>query len=143
MFRGLLFKAELLKPVLEIKKNVTKTFPGVKALDDVCLSIYEGEIHTLLGENGAGKSTLMNVLNGLYKPDKGKIYIDGKHKIFMSPKDSIKAKIGMVHQHFMLVKNHTVLENILLSVEGLKSIFNKKKLSASRWRISSSASIWI
>ncbi len=85
-------------------KNVTKTFPGVKALDDVCLSIYEGEIHTLLGENGAGKSTLMNVLNGLYKPDKGKIYIDGKHKIFMSPKDSIKAKIGMVHQHFMLVK---------------------------------------
>jgi len=116
-----------LKPVLEIK-NVTKTFPGVKALDGVCLSIYEGEIHTLLGENGAGKSTLMNVLNGLYKPDSGEIFIDGKHNIFMSPKDSIKAKIGMVHQHFMLVKNHTVLENILLSVEGLKSIFNKKAI---------------
>jgi len=118
-----------LKPILEIK-NVTKTFPGVKALDNVCLSIYAGEIHTLLGENGAGKSTLMNVLNGLYKPDSGQIIIDGKQNIFMSPRDSIKAGIGMVHQHFKLVRNHSVLENILLSVEGLKSFFNKKVIRA-------------
>lgn len=105
-----------------------KTFPGVKALDNVSLSIYEGEIHTLLGENGAGKSTLMNVLNGLYQPDSGQILIDGKENIFQSPKDSIKAGIGMVHQHFMLVRNHSVLENILLSVEGLKAFFNKKAI---------------
>lgn len=98
----------------------------MKALDNVSLSVYEGEIHTLLGENGAGKSTLMNVLNGLYKPDSGQLVIDGKPQLFNSPKDSIKAGIGMVHQHFMLVRNHSVLENILLSVEGLKSLFNKK-----------------
>lgn len=116
-----------MKPVLEIK-DIVKTFPGVKALDGVSLSIYEGEIHTLLGENGAGKSTLMNVLNGLYSPDSGKIVIDGKQTVFTSPKDSLKAGIGMVHQHFMLVRNHSVLENILLSVEGLKSIFNKKAI---------------
>jgi len=100
----------------------------VKALDNVSLSIYEGEIHTLLGENGAGKSTLMNVLNGLYQPDSGEIFIDGKENMFLSPKDSIKAGIGMVHQHFMLVRNHNVLENILLSVEGLKSVLNKKAI---------------
>ena len=116
-----------MKPVLQIE-NVVKTFPGVKALDGVSLNIYEGEIHTLLGENGAGKSTLMNVLNGLYQPDSGNLIIDGKHNIFTSPKDSLKASIGMVHQHFMLVRNHSVLENILLSVEGLKSLFNKKAI---------------
>ena len=84
-----------MKPVLEIKE-IVKTFPGVKALDGVSLSIYKGEIHTLLGENGAGKSTLMNVLNGLYNHDTGKILIDGKQTVFTSPKDSIKAGIGMV-----------------------------------------------
>lgn len=114
-----------MEPVLKIK-NIVKTFPGVKALDNVCLNIYKGEIHTLLGENGAGKSTLMNVLNGLYSPDTGDIEIDGQHNIFMSPKDSIRAGIGMVHQHFMLVRNHTVIENILLSVEGLSKILNRK-----------------
>jgi len=116
-----------LEPVLKIEK-IIKTFPGVKALDGVSLNIYEGEIHTLLGENGAGKSTLMNVLNGLYKPDSGKISVCGKETVFMSPKDSIKAGIGMVHQHFMLVRNHSVLENILLSVEGLSSVLNKKTI---------------
>jgi simple sugar transport system ATP-binding protein len=116
-----------LEPILQIT-DITKTFPGVKALDGVCLNIYQGEIHTLLGENGAGKSTLMNVLNGLYKPDSGHLYIDGKQNVFMSPKDSIRAGIGMVHQHFMLVRNHSVLENILLSVEGLRSFFNKNAI---------------
>ena len=118
-----------MEPILRIQ-NIVKTFPGVKALDGVNLNIHSGEIHTILGENGAGKSTLMNVLNGLYSPDSGQIIIDGKQHVFTSPKDSIKAGIGMVHQHFMLVKNHTVLENILLSVEGLSSFFSRKKLKA-------------
>jgi len=116
-----------MQPILKID-SIVKTFPGVKALDGVCLNIYEGEIHTLLGENGAGKSTLMNVLNGLYAPDSGDIVINGKQHIFSAPKDSIKAGIGMVHQHFMLVYNHSVLENILLSVEGLKSFFKKNTI---------------
>ncbi|TCK59859.1 ABC transporter ATP-binding protein [Seleniivibrio woodruffii] len=111
-------------------ESVVKTFPGVKALDGVCLNIFEGEIHTLLGENGAGKSTLMNVLNGLYSPDGGTLRINGQPHIFRSPKDSIKAGIGMVHQHFMLVYNHTVFENILLSVSDLSFWLNKKKLRA-------------
>jgi simple sugar transport system ATP-binding protein len=116
-----------LEPILKID-SIVKTFPGVKALDGVCLNIYEGEIHTLLGENGAGKSTLMNVLNGLYAPDSGELYINGKHNIFSSPKDSLKAGIGMVHQHFMLVYNHSVMENILLAVDGLKSLFKKSSI---------------
>jgi len=107
---------------------VVKTFPGVRALDGVCLNIYEGEIHTLLGENGAGKSTLMNVLNGLYSPDSGNIVIDGSPYIFKSPKDSIRAGIGMVHQHFMLVYSHTVFENILLAVEDIPFFFSRKRL---------------
>ncbi|WP_303851244.1 ABC transporter ATP-binding protein [Seleniivibrio woodruffii] len=109
-------------------ESVVKTFPGVKALDGVNLNIYQGEIHTLLGENGAGKSTLMNVLNGLYSPDSGTLRINGQPYVFRSPKDSIKAGIGMVHQHFMLVYNNTVFENILLAVSDLPFWLDKKKL---------------
>jgi simple sugar transport system ATP-binding protein len=118
-----------LEALLKVE-SVVKTFPGVKALDGVCLNIYQGEIHTLLGENGAGKSTLMNVLNGLYSPDSGNLIINGKTKVFRSPKDSIRAGIGMVHQHFMLVYNHTVFENILLSVSDLHFWLDKTKLRA-------------
>lgn len=118
-----------MKPILQIS-SVVKTFPGVKALDGVCLDIYEGEIHTLLGENGAGKSTLMNILNGLYAPDSGGIVINGKQHIFKSPKDSIKAGIGMVHQHFMLVRNHSVFENILLAVDDVPLFYSRKKLKS-------------
>ncbi|MFN2324208.1 MAG: ATP-binding cassette domain-containing protein, partial [Trueperaceae bacterium] len=76
-----------------------------------------GEIHALLGENGAGKSTLMNVLAGLYKPDAGIIQINGKTVNLVSPRDAIKAGIGMVHQHFMLVPSQTVTENVLLGLD--------------------------
>lgn len=116
-----------MEPILKVDR-IVKTFPGVKALDGVCLNVYPGEIHTLLGENGAGKSTLMNVLNGLYSPDSGEILIDGKRQVFGSPKDSLSAGIGMVHQHFMLIYSHTVFENILLAVGGLPFFLNRHKL---------------
>lgn len=111
--------------ILQIK-NIRKTFPGVVALDDVSFSVARGEIHTLLGENGAGKSTLMNVLTGLYHPDRGEITIAGKSVHFTSPRDSLSFGIGMVHQHFMLVPAHSVFENILLALENVPNFFNRK-----------------
>ena len=98
--------------------DITKQFPGVLANDKVNLELNAGEILALLGENGAGKSTLMKQLYGLYKPDSGQILINGKEQVFNSPTDAINAGIGMIHQHFMLVSNLTVRENISL---GLKS----------------------
>jgi len=98
--------------------DIVKTFPGVLANDKVCFDVNAGEVHTLLGENGAGKSTLMRQLYGLYQPDSGSIVIDGKPQNFHSPADAIKAGIGMIHQHFMLVPTLTVTENVAL---GLKS----------------------
>ncbi len=98
--------------------DITKRFPGVLANDQVNLEVNEGEILALLGENGAGKSTLMKQLYGLYKPDSGTIKINDEAVEFHSPTDAINAGIGMIHQHFMLVSNLTVLENIAL---GLKS----------------------
>jgi simple sugar transport system ATP-binding protein len=98
-------------------EGITKTFPGVLANDNINLSIYQGEIHAIVGENGAGKSTLMKILYGLYKPDKGNIYIKGKRVVFDSPKDAIENGIGMVHQHFMLIPPFSVIENIILGSE--------------------------
>ncbi|NPV57052.1 MAG: ABC transporter ATP-binding protein [Anaerolineae bacterium] len=95
-------------------KNIRKSFPGVIALDDVSLDIHRGEIHALLGENGAGKSTLMNVLCGLYHQDSGEIYFEGEKYEHNTPKNAIAHGIGMIHQHFMLIPNFTVLENIML-----------------------------
>lgn len=95
-------------------KNIRKSFPGVLALDDVNLDIEEGQIHALLGENGAGKSTLMNILYGLYHQDSGEIYFKGELYEENTPKNAIKNGIGMIHQHFMLIPNFTVLENIIL-----------------------------
>jgi len=108
-------------------ENIRKTFPGVVALDDVSFSVASGEIHTLLGENGAGKSTLMNVLTGLYHPDRGEIRINGEVVRFASPRDSLARGIGMVHQHFMLVPAHSVFENILLALDGVPNFFNRKQ----------------
>ncbi|MBF0280681.1 MAG: ABC transporter ATP-binding protein [SAR324 cluster bacterium] len=99
--------------VLELQ-NVSKVFPGVIANDHVNFTLRQGEIHTILGENGAGKSTLMNVIAGLYPPDGGDIFIDKKKVRFTNPRQAILHGIGMVHQHFMLVRNHTVTENIIL-----------------------------
>ena len=105
-------------------KGIVKRFPGVLASDHVDFDLREGEIHALLGENGAGKSTLMNVLAGLYKQDAGIIKIKGEQVEFSSPRDSINAGIGMVHQHFMLVPSQTVTENILLGLDEPRFIMN-------------------
>lgn len=101
--------------------NITKTFPGIIANDDVSIKLEKGEIHALLGENGAGKSTLMSILFGLYQPDKGIIKKDGEQVKINNPSDANKLGIGMVHQHFKLVENFTVLENIILGVETVKN----------------------
>jgi general nucleoside transport system ATP-binding protein len=95
-------------------KGITKIFGKVVANNNINIEINSGEIHALLGENGAGKSTLMNILSGIYIPDRGSIFISGKEVKFSSPKDAINSKIGMIHQHFKLVENMTSLENIML-----------------------------
>lgn len=102
-------------------QGVTKRFPGVLANDQVDFKLRKGEIHALLGENGAGKSTLMNILYGLYTPDGGKIFLDGKEITIHSPSDAILNGIGMVHQHFMLIPVMTVAENITLGQEVTKA----------------------
>lgn len=100
--------------------NITKEFPGIKANDNVTLQLKHGEIHALLGENGAGKSTLMSILFGLYQPSLGSIKIKGQEVEINNPNDANKYAIGMVHQHFKLVHNFTVLENIILGAEETK-----------------------
>ena len=105
-------------PVLELK-GITKIFPGVVANDNINLTLEKGEILALLGENGAGKSTLMNILYGLYKPDHGEIFVDGKKIEVSGPTDAIQAGIGMVHQHFMLIPVFTVTENVMLGQEAV------------------------
>ncbi|MBT3669565.1 MAG: ABC transporter ATP-binding protein [Chloroflexi bacterium] len=118
--------------VLELK-GITKRFPGVLANDNIDLTLKKGEIHALLGENGAGKSTLMNILYGLYQPNEGEIFIDGEKKIINSPLDSIKAGVGMVHQHFMLIPVFTVTENVMLGDEKLRGgVFLDRKVVAKR-----------
>lgn len=109
--------------------DISKRFGVVQALDKVSIHIERGEVLGLLGENGAGKTSLMNVLYGLYKPDGGDIFINGEKVNIKSPKDALRHKIAMVHQHFKLIPGFTVLENILLgSVKGLKT--NWKEHSA-------------
>jgi len=100
--------------------GITKVFPGIVANDDVTLQLKKGEIHALLGENGAGKSTLMSILFGLYQAEKGVIKKNGEEVRIHGPNDAKKLGIGMVHQHFKLVHNFTVLENIILGVETVK-----------------------
>ena len=107
--------------------NITKEFPGIVANDNITLRLKKGEIHALLGENGAGKSTLMSVLFGLYQPEKGQIYRDGKQVEIKNPNDATKLGIGMVHQHFKLVECFTILDNIILGAEDAKLGFVQKK----------------
>ncbi|WP_405543711.1 ABC transporter ATP-binding protein [Streptomyces phaeochromogenes] len=97
--------------------GITKRFPGVVANHDIHLSVRKGTVHALVGENGAGKSTLMKILYGMQKPDEGTIAVDGDQVTFSSPADAIARGIGMVHQHFMLADNLTVLENVVLGSE--------------------------
>ncbi len=107
-------------------KGITKRFPGVLANDDIDFSVGPGEIHALLGENGSGKSTLMSILAGLYRPDRGTILVRGREVWLRSPRDAIRYGIGMVHQHFKLVDNFTVTENIILG-HGRTPLFHNLK----------------
>ncbi len=99
-------------------RDITKSFGSVKANDRVWLDIYRGEILALLGENGSGKTTLMNMLSGIYFPDEGQIFIDGREVVIRSPKDAFSLGIGMIHQHFKLVDVLTAAENIVLGLPG-------------------------
>ncbi|MGY1988605.1 ABC transporter ATP-binding protein [Blastococcus sp. SYSU DS0669] len=101
-------------------RGITKRFPGVVANKDIELAVRRGEVHAIVGENGAGKSTLMKTLYGEHRPDEGTILVDGRPVQFRSPADAIAAGIGMVHQHFMLADNFTVLENVVLGSEPTK-----------------------
>ena len=109
-------------------QNITKSYPGVLANSNVSIQIEESSIHAIVGENGAGKSTLMKILYGMTKPDEGEIEIFDEPASMSSPKDAINQGIGMVHQHFMLAKNLTVLENIILGIDrpSLKNLGLKK-----------------
>ena len=109
--------------------EITKSFQGVIANSNINLSIRQGEILGLLGENGAGKTTLMNILFGLYQPDSGTIRINGQDITIKSPVDSRRRGIGMVHQHFMLVQNHTVAENITLGYEKSPQLFPQRQIA--------------
>ena len=108
--------------VLEMR-NITKRFPGVLANDHADFELQKGEIHVLLGENGAGKTTLMNILYGLIRPDEGEILINGKPVQIHSPMDALSCGVGMVHQHFMLVPNMTVTENVIIGREPHRGPF--------------------
>jgi simple sugar transport system ATP-binding protein len=111
-------------------KGISKSFGPVRANRDIDLAVKAGTIHGIIGENGAGKSTLMSILYGFYQADSGDILIDGKPTVIKSPDDAIRQGIGMVHQHFMLVQNFTVLENVILGAEGealLKSSIAKAR----------------
>src|SRR3954464_11061303 len=116
-------------------RGITKRFPGVVANDHVDLGVGKAEVHALLGENGAGKSTLMNILYGLYKPDEGEILLTGGPVTFNSAKDAIRAGIGMVHQHFMLIPVMTVAENIVLGNEPTREgVFLDERTAEDRVR---------
>ncbi|WP_225234613.1 ABC transporter ATP-binding protein [Klenkia terrae] len=103
-------------------RGITKRFPGVVANKDIELRVARGEVHAIVGENGAGKSTLMKTLYGMHRPDEGQILLDGREVVFKSPGDAIAAGVGMVHQHFMLADNLTVLENVVLGAEKAHGI---------------------
>ena len=115
-------------------RGITKRFGALVANDSINLTVEAGEIHALLGENGAGKSTLMNVLYGLYRAEEGEILLDDKAAHFAGPGDAMKAGIGMVHQHFMLIPVFTVAENVMLGHEETKA-GGRLDLAAARARV--------
>ena len=120
----------MVSPILELT-NINKSFGHFQANKNINLKINKGTIHGIIGENGAGKSTLMSIVFGLYQANSGSIKINGKEINLRSPRDSIVNGIGMVHQHFMLVENFTVLENIILGFEG-ETVFGEKLANAKK-----------
>jgi len=122
-------------PAIELR-NVTKRFGSVVANKNVNLSVKRGEILSILGENGSGKTTLMNMISGIYFPDEGQIFMDGKEVVIRSPKDAFDLKIGMIHQHFKLIDLFTAAENIVLGLEE-EGCFNIKNAAARVAEISS------
>ncbi|MDE5938296.1 MAG: ABC transporter ATP-binding protein [Lachnospiraceae bacterium] len=110
-------------------KHICKYFGSLTANDDVSLRVRRGTVHSVIGENGAGKSTLMNIISGIYKPDRGEIYVKGNPVVFRNPNDATKCGIGMVHQEFMLFPELTVLENLMMGFETKKygGFLDKKK----------------
>ena len=107
-------------------KNITKSFSGKVANDNVSMTLNEGEILAILGENGSGKTTLMNMISGIYYPDSGQIFIRGQEVSITSPHDAFRYKIGMIHQHFKLVDVFSAVENIILGVKDGKK-YNVKE----------------
>ena len=119
-------------------RGITKRFGSVVANHNVDLDVYQGEILAVLGENGCGKTTLMNMLAGIYYPDEGKIYKDGKEAVIRSPKDAFDLKIGMIHQHFKLVDLFTAAENIVLGIQekaryNIKDVNNRVSAIAAKY----------
>ena len=110
-----------MEPILQVK-NISKVFPGVKALTDVSADFYPGEVHTLVGENGAGKSTLIKIISGVYTPTEGKVIFEGKEMNFTSPGQAIGAGIAVIHQELSIAKDLTVAQNVWLGREKKKKI---------------------
>ncbi|MBN9346935.1 MAG: sugar ABC transporter ATP-binding protein, partial [Devosia sp.] len=106
-------------PVIEMR-NISKSFPGVRALHDVSFSCARGEVHALVGENGAGKSTLIKILSGVYNPDSGTVLIDGKEQHFRHPQESLLAGISVIYQEFSLLPERTVAQNLFLGREPVR-----------------------
>jgi len=121
----------LLTHIIEMN-NIRKEFPGVVACDDINFKVEKGEIHALLGENGAGKSTLMNILFGLYQPDSGSIDLRGERVNITNPNVANDLGIGMVHQHFKLVHNFTITENIILGLEPTRALMIDTRSASAR-----------
>lgn len=114
---------------LEVK-GFTKRFGNLVANDDISFSLDSGEVMAILGENGAGKTTLMRGIYGMDVPDQGEIWINGKQEQILSPKDAIRLGIGMVHQHFMLMNQFTVAENLILGLSEVTGpILDRKKIN--------------
>lgn len=118
-----------MEPILQVK-NISKVFPGVKALTDVSADFYPGEVHTLVGENGAGKSTLIKIISGVYTPTEGKVILGGKEMKFTSPGQAIDEGIAVIHQELSIAKDLTVAENIYLGREPRKGrLLDRKKMN--------------
>src|SRR6201998_2774328 len=120
------------RPILEVRQ-ICKSFPGVRVLKNVNLSIWPGEVHALMGENGAGKSTLMKILSGAYRADSGQILIDGKAVQFRNPYDARAAGIGIIYQELTVTPNLTVSGNVFLGSE-LKRFGFMKDAASMDWK---------